>query len=244
MATPIDINGTEEKTMNGGSTGMSVADVAALSGGGFGGFGNNGLEGLIYLAVIGSMFGWGGNGFGWGGGGAGAALAGNLATQNDVQRGFDTAALQDQSRDILAAVNNGTAQAVAATNQTFHDTLAALTDKYSELARDIAGVNVSIAQLLANQNECCCSTKQMILETSAGTNAQIAQNKYDTMMALAGFEQRLTAKLDQNKIESLQQQVNQLQLREATSGMLRFPSSWSYGAGPFPPIFGQGCPNQ
>ena len=37
MATPIELNGTEDKTMNGGSTGMSVADVAALSGGGFGG---------------------------------------------------------------------------------------------------------------------------------------------------------------------------------------------------------------
>lgn len=34
----------------------------------------------------------------------------------------------------------------------------------------------------------------------------------------------------------------QLQLAQATSGMLRFPNSWSYGAGPFPPIFG-GCGN-
>ena len=249
MATPIEINGTEEKTMNGngGSTGMSVADVAALSGGGFGGFGNNGLEGLIYLAVIGSMFGWGGNGFGWGGNGAVGALAGNLATQNDVQRGFDTAALQDQSRDILAAVSNGTAQAVAATNQTFHDTLQALSDKYSELARDIYGVNMSVAQVLANQNQCCCETKQMILTTSANTDSKIDQAKFDIMMGLAGFEQRLTSKMDQNKIESLQQQVNALQLQQATSGMLRFPNSWSYGAGPFPPIFGNNgnaCPNQ
>jgi hypothetical protein len=243
--TPIEVNGMkEESSMNGGSTGMSVADVAALSGGGFGGFGNNGLEGLIYLAVIGSMFGWGGNGFGWGNGGAGAVLAGNLATQNDVQRGFDTAALQDQSRDILAAVNNGTAQGVAATNQVYHDILAALTDKYGELARDIAGVNVSIAQVLANQNECSGSTKQLILTESANTNANIAQNKYDVMMALAGMEQRITSKMDQNKIEALQQQVNQLQLQQATAGMLKFPNAWTYGAGPFPPIFGNTCPNQ
>jgi hypothetical protein len=241
--TPIEVNGTEEMKMNGGSTGMSVADVAALSGGGFGGFGNNGLEGLIYLEVIGSMFGWGNGGFGWGNGGAGA-FAGNLATQNDVQRGFDTAALQDQSRDILAAVNNGTAQAVAATNQTFHDTLQALSDKYSELARDIAGVQVGITQLQANENQCCCSIKQLIQETSAATNANIAQSKYDTMMALAGLEQRMTSKLDQNKIEALQQQVNQLQLREATAGVLRYPNSWTYGAGPFPPLFPNQCPNQ
>lgn len=40
------------------NNGLSVSDVAALSGGGFGGFGN-GFEGLIYLAVIASMFGGG-----------------------------------------------------------------------------------------------------------------------------------------------------------------------------------------
>jgi len=42
----------------------------------------------------------------------------------------------------------------------------------------------------------------------------------------------------QNKIEALQQQVNALQLKEATAGVLRYPTSWTYGAGPFPPLFG------
>lgn len=200
-------------------------------------FGSSGLEGLIYLAVIGMFFGWGGNGFGFGNN-AGAALAGNLATQNDVQRGFDTAALQDQSRDILSAVNAGTAQSVAATNQVYHDIVSTVGDKYSELARDIAAVQVSQAQSIANQNECCCSTKQLIMQNTSDINANLAQNKFDTMMAMAGMEQRLTSKMDQNKIEDLQAQVNQLQLAQATAGMMRFPNSWSYGAGPFPPIFG------
>jgi len=234
---PIEVNGGNGMAND---TGMSVADVAALSGGGFGGFGNNGLEGLIYLAVIGSMFGWGGNGFGWGGNGAGA-LAGNLATQNDVQRGFDTAALQDQSRDILAAVNSGTAQSVAATNQVYHDIVNNLGDKYNELARDIANTNYNVGQLGASERECCCEIKQLIQAAAAGTNANIAQNKYDIMMGLAGMEQRITSKMDQNKIESLQQQINTLQLQQATAGMLKFPNSWSYGAGPFPPIFGNNC---
>lgn len=228
--------------MTGENTGMSVADVAALSGGGFGGFGANGLEGLIYLAVIGSMFGWGGNGFGFGGNAGAAALAGNLATQNDVQRGFDTAALQDQSRDILAAVNSGTAQSVAATNQVYHDIVANVGDKYSELARDVAGVNNNILQVLANENQCCSETKQMILTTSANTDAKLDQNKFDIMMGIAGMEQRLTSKLDQNKIEALQSQVSQLQLQQAMAGVMKFPNSWSYGAGPFPPIPG-GFPN-
>ena len=57
---------------------------------------------------------------------------------------------------------------------------------------------------------------------------------------MAGLEQRLTSKMDQNEITSLRDQIQQLQLAQATAGMLRFPQGWSYGAGPFPPIFG-GC---
>ena len=146
-----------------------------------------------------------------------------------------------QTRDILAAVTNGTAQSVAATNQSFHDTVSVLSDKYNEITRDIAAVQVGQAQALANQNECCCATKQLILEKAANTDAEIAQNKYDTSMQMAQMEARLTAKMDANEIQNLRDQVSQLQLAQATNGMLRFPNSWSYGAGPFPPIFGGCC---
>ena len=57
------------------NNGLSVSDVAALSGGGFGGFGN-GFEGMIWLfAIIALMGGGFGGGFGFGGGNA-AAMAG------------------------------------------------------------------------------------------------------------------------------------------------------------------------
>lgn len=219
--------------------GMSVADVAALSGGGgFGGWGN-GFEGLIYLAVIASMF---GGGFGWGNNGFSNAIGyQNLATQNDVQRGFDTAALQDQSRDILSAVNAGTAQAVAATNQAKYDNINVMKDVQMALASQIGDVRSMEQSILGNQNECCCSTKMLISETGNGIQAAIAQAKYDNAIGLAGLEQRLTSKLDQNEITALRDQVQQLQLAQATAGMLKFPQSWSYGAGPFPPIYGGCC---
>ena len=220
------------------NNGLSVSDVAALSGGGFGGFGG-GFEGLIYLAVIASMFGGGWGGFGFGGN-AGAAMAGNLATQNDIQRGFDAQNSAANQREILAAVTAGTAQSVAATNQSFHDVLGIVQDKYGELQRDIAGLAVGQAQQIAAQGECCCSTKMLIAETGSNLAAQIAQNKYENALALAGMEQRITAKMDQNEITSLRDQISQLQLAQATAGVLRFPNQWSYGAGPFPPIFG--CP--
>lgn len=227
------------------NTGMSVADVAALSNGGFGG-GCNSLEGLIYLAVIMGIFNGGFGGFGFGGNGA--AVATGMATQNDLQRGFDNQNTMANQREILAAVTNGTAQTVAATNQTFHDTIGMVQNRYDELARDISGVAVQQAQTIANMNECCCSTKMMLADTGASLSAQIARNNYDAAMRDAATNANFTAQIQsvkdeiaQNKIEALQAQVSQLQLAQATAGMLKFPNSWTYGAGPFPPIFGCGC---
>lgn len=215
---------------------LSASDVALLNrDNGFGWGGDGGAFMWIFALLIlagGGFGGWGNNGFN------NAIGFENLATSNEVQRGFDNQNLQAQTRDILAAVNDGTAQSVAATNNTFHDTLAAMQSLYNETARDIAALQVGQANALANQNACCCETKQMIM-----------QSNYDGALRDAATNANFTAQIQgvkdmiaQDKIEALQAQVSQLQLAQATSGMLRFPNSWSYGAGPFPPIFGNcGC---
>jgi hypothetical protein len=33
----------------------------------------------------------------------------------------------------------------------------------------------------------------------------------------------------------MQNQINQLQLQQAMTGVVRYPNGWTYGAGPFPP---------
>ena len=215
--------------MNDG-TSLSPADISALTGNN--GFGN-GWEGLIWLFAILALF--NGGGFGFGNNGLANAIGyENLATENSMQRGFDNQNQLANEREILAAVNSGTAQSIAATNQTFHDTLGIIQNRYDELARDISGLAVGQAQALANQNACCSETKQMIM-----------QNNYDGAMRDASTNANLTAQIQsvkdmiaQDKIESLQAQVSQLQLAQATSGMLKFPNSWAYGAGYFPPMFG------
>ena len=224
------------------NSGLTASDVALLNNGGLGG----GFEGMIWLFAIIALMGGGFGGFGLGGNGA--ALATGMATQNDLQRGFDNQNAMANQREILSAVTAGTAQSVAATNQTFHDTLNMVQNRYDELARDISGVAVQQAQAIANQNECCCSTKMMIADTGASLSAQIARNNYDAAMRDAATNANFTAQIQsvkdelaQNKIEALQAQVSQLQLAQATAGMLKFPNSWTYGAGPFPPIFGCGC---
>ena len=106
-----------------GENGLSASDVALL-GDKNGAWGDGGAFMWIFALLI-----LANGGFGWGNGNAAALGYENLATSNEVQRGFDNQNSMANQREILAAVNAGTAQSVAATNQTFHDMLNALSDK-------------------------------------------------------------------------------------------------------------------
>lgn len=213
----------------GEGTGLSASDVALLNDGG--GFGNNSF---IWLFAILALMGGGFNGWGNNNGFANAIGYENLATSNEVQRGFDNQNSMANQRDILAAVTSGTAQSVAATNQTFHDTVNVLQDKYGELQRDIAGVAMTQAQAIANQNDCCCSTKMLIQETSA-------QNRYDNAMNTAAINANVTEQIQSvkdliagNRMADMQNQINELQLQNAMAGVVRYPNGWTYNAGVSP----------
>ena len=216
---------------------LSASDVALLNRNDGFGWGDSSFMWIFALLILAN------GGFGWGGNNGFANAIGyeNLATSNEVQRGFDNQNAMANQREILSAVTSGTAQSVAATNATFHDTLAGLTDKYGELQRDIAGIAVGQAQSLANQNECCCSTKMLIAETGAGINAGIAQNRYEGAMNTAAINANTTAQTQKildaitaNRMEELQNRVNQLELQNATANVLRYPTAWTYNAGMSP----------
>jgi len=129
---------------------LSAADMAAVTGR----EGNWG-EGLWLFAILALM----GGGFGnWGNRGGYE----QYATRDQVQNGFDTQNLQAQTRDILMSVNDASARGLAATNQVYHDVVDYVGDKYMELQRDIAALAVGQANVLANQNQCCCSLQRAI----------------------------------------------------------------------------------
>lgn len=184
------------------------------------GMGGVGLLVILFFLMSGGFGGFGG--FGNGG----------YATSAEVQRGFDAQNSLANEREILAAVSSGTAQSVAATNQTFHDLLGVIDQRYNETTRDIGSLQAAIAQAIANQNECCCSTKLMMTEQNALTNANIT----------AGINS-IREKLDANKIEALQAQVADLRLNKALEGVVRYPrdATWAWQGSPitgapFPPF--------
>lgn len=211
------------------SNGLTLSDIAALgSRDGFGGGGS--WIAILFLFVLLA----GGNGFGWGGNN-------QFATSNEVQRGFDNQNSMGNQREILTAVTDGTAQAVAATNQTFHDTINVLQDKYGELVRDVSGVASMVQQGIANANQCCCDTKMLIQETTA-------QNRYDALLNtnainanIAMSNQKVLDALAQNKIDAMQNRINQLELQQAVAGVVRYPQGWTYNAGTSPFCGGCGC---
>ena len=168
--------------------GLSASDIALLGNRDGMGQADSSFMWIFALLILANGgFGFGGNGF------ANAIGYENLATSNEVQRGFDAQNSMANEREILSAVNAGTAQSVAATNQVYHDMVSYVGDKYDELARDIYGVNTGVQQAIANQNECCCGTKMLIAESTAGLNANIAQSRYDAAMNTAAINANTTA---------------------------------------------------
>lgn len=203
---------------------MSPADIAALNNGGFG---DGGAFMWIFALLIlanGGFGGWGGNN-------------GVNALNADMQRGFDTQNLQAQTRDILSAVNSGTAQAIAASTQNASNAITAIKDGNASLIREFGNVENALTALGGKQQECCCS----ILRGIDGVNYNNALNTAAINANTTEQTQKILDAIAGNRMADMQARINQLELAQATSGMLKFPNSWSYGAGPFPPIFG-GCP--
>ena len=208
-----------------GENGLSASDVALMNRNDeFG----NGWGGMIWLFAILAMM---GGGFGWNNNGAGNSNA----IQNDINRGFDNQNLQAQTRDILAAVNAASMTAVQTTNQVYHDIVGYVGDKYTELQRDVAGLAVGQANLLAHQNECL-----------GGLSRQLMQNNYDAALRDAATNANFTAQIQSlkdmikdDKMEAMQNRINQLELQNQLYGVVRYPNGWTYNAGNSP--FCGGC---
>lgn len=205
------------------NAGLSAADVALLNNG------ENGWGGMIWLFAILALMG-GGFGGGWGNNNNN----GN-AIQADINRGFDNQNLQAQTRDILAAVTAGTAQSVATANQVYHDVVGYVGDKYAELQRDVASLAVGQANLLAKENECCCG----ILRAIDGINYNAAMNTAAINANVTAVGQKIADLIMGNRVDDMQNRINQLELQTQLGNVVRYPNGWTYNAGNSP--FCGGC---
>lgn len=178
---------------------------------GFGG--GNSFVWIFGLLILLGLFNGGGLGFG-GNGNANALSA-------DMQRGFDNQNTMAQTRDILSAVTNGTAQTIAASTQNAANAITAIKDGNASIIREFGNVETAISGIAGEMQNCCCNTLRAIDGVNYNTTVQIQK----VLDAISG-----------NRMADMQNQINALQLQNAMSGVLRFPSSWAYNGGVFPPV--------
>lgn len=220
--------------------GMSPADVAAVTrggyyGGGYGcgdgcGFGGSGAWVLIILFAL--IFGWGGNG--WGGRNGvepvtEAGLCNSMSfnnLENAVGRLSDT--VQAGQRQTDNAVCQLGYQAAQLSNQTQRD-----------LCQGFAAVNAGINQVRFDNQQCCCETQRLL-----------DRNNYDAAMNTAAINANTTAGIQKildtlcgNRMADMQNQINQLQLQSALCGVVRYPTTATFAThcNPFFNQFGCGC---
>ena len=202
---------------------LSAADVALLNRDS--GFGGDGWSGMIWLFAILALF--GGGGFGWGGNNNGVN-----ALNADMQRGFDTQNLSQQTRDILGAVTSGTAQTIQASTQNAANAITAIKDGNAALIREFGNVETALTALGGKQQECCCE----ILRAVDGVNYNGAINTAAINANTTAQTQKILDAIMGNRMADMQSQINALQLQAATSNVLRFPNAWTFNGGVFPPV--------
>lgn len=199
-----------------GENGLSASDVLALDGNRMGdSWGSNSAFWIFALLIL------AGGGFG----GLGNGYRPQYATQDFVQNGFNFNDLQSQNRDIMNAITAGTAQAVATTNQAKYDNINVAKDIENQIQRDINQVLMVAQQNQANETQCCMNTLRAIDGVNTNTTAQI---------------QKVLDAIQGNRMEDMQNQINQLQLQNAVAGVVRYPMSTAYSAG-FNPFCGCNC---
>lgn len=201
------------------TTPMTPADMSAVLGNRYGypyggGFGFGGGDGGLFAILLIVLLMGGGA---WGMGGRGAF--GTEAIQNQMQQGFDNQNTMANQREILAA-----------TNQVYHDITGYVGDKYAELDRDVLSLGSTLQQVMANQNQCCCSTLRAI----DGVNYANAQNTAAINANTTAAVQKVLDAISENKIEALQGRINQLELNNAVAGVVRYPTATTYTSGVSP----------
>jgi hypothetical protein len=208
-------------------SGMSLSDIAAVTRND-NGWGNDGgwFMWVFALLLLPGLFGGGM----WGNRGQGEPVSESALCNSMNFNNLENAVgrLGDQLNNAYMGLQNGMSQMGYATLQNFGQTQRDMCTGFSAVT---AAVNAAAAQA----QQCCCDTEKAILENrylaernTAATNAVTVEQTQKILDAICG-----------NRMADMQNQINNLQLQTALSGVVRYPMATTY-ATTCNPFFG-GC---
>lgn len=179
----------------------SLADIRAATGADENGWGGGGAWWIIILFLF--MFGMGGGGWGWGNRGNDAL------TRAEMQQGFDT---QEITRK-LDGLSYGMCDGFYAQNTT--------------MLNGFAGVTSAVRDAQFAAQQCCCETNRNI--DSVRYDAQ--KNTCDITTAIHAEGEATRALIQKNEMQNLRDRLQQMELREAMCGVVRYPMATTYTSG-------------
>ena len=145
---------------------------------------------------------------GFGGGGMWGNRGQGL-TQMEMQQGFDT---QEIVRK-LDGINYGLCQGFYAQNTT--------------MLNGFAGVTTAVRDAQFAAQQCCCETNRNI--DSVRYDAQ--KNTCDITTAIHAEGEATRALIQKNEMQNLRDRLQQMELREAMCGVVRYPMATTYTSG-------------
>lgn len=194
------------------TTGYSLADIAAATGGSTrngGAWGDGGW--LWFVVVLAVLFGWGGNGFGGGFGGGGSGVQGAL-TRGDLCMDMNFQEVKREVQNANDAVNLGFSNLNSTICNQQYDTARMIDDLGTTIQ---GGFNAANIVALQGQNaiqtqlaQCCCENR----EGQAQIRYDMATNTRDIIQSQEAGTRAILDYLCQDKISTLQSENNALRL--------------------------------
>ena len=179
--------------------GLSASDVAVLTGGtgrNNDGWGGDGCWWIVLFLLFG-IFGWGGFGNGWGGNGGGANSPGfqGWATRADIDAALATQGIESGIQNISTQLCNG-----------FHTLGSQLANCCCDLKQGQGEINYNLAmQTNALQNT--------MNQNANALQSQLCNGFRDVIDAQNAGTQRIIDTITQDKIQSLQTELQSAQLQ-------------------------------
>ena len=210
----------------GNGSGLSAADILALTGNNNDGFGGSGAGMgwwlILLILVLGGGF-WGGRGYAGGGNGgadAVAAMAMPYMYNTGVQQGFDQSAIMTALNNLNMVVGNGFANvAVDSCNKTM-TLMQGQNDIQNTANQNANSILMQMGNYEMARQQCCCEAKLQnannlatLLAEHCSDRAEVdrAMNQLSTQMS-AGF-QGVYDRLNQQEIEALKRENENLRMQ-------------------------------
>ena len=201
-------------------SGLSAADVAAVTGNGNGfgnGWGGDGAWWLLVLFLFAFNGNWGNNGWGNNGNGSGATYV-----VSDVQRGFDQSAVMSGLSGIQSAVTNGFVDTATSLCNGFAGVNNAISNGFAQAeiannARQMANMQ-QVYGLQSQFADCCCENrlasadlKYTIATENCADRTALSDGVRDILTNQNAGIQRILDTMCQDKIDAKNERIADLE---------------------------------